>query len=129
MKVYSRWLIVWIANSVLFLLANKYFPANFVLGNAVSTPIAAAIFSGFLLTLSTRFAKQVLQRTKAGKMGRIKMFLVYSAVNAVGIWIIARFSVVSGFGIPAFYFAVYLGLAASLFQWLVRQLFKAVKLL
>lgn len=128
MKSYSRFLAVWILNSALFFFANKFFPTNFVLGNAVLTPIAAAILSGFLLTLFTRFAKQVLKKVKMAEGGRMKKFLIYAAVNFFGIWLLARLSMVTGFGIPAFYFAIYLGVTACFFQWLVRQLFKATNL-
>jgi uncharacterized membrane protein YvlD (DUF360 family) len=57
------------------------------------------------------------------------MFLVYSAVNAFGIWLLGRIAPVSGFGLAAFYYAVYLGIIASVAQWLLRQIFKAATLL
>lgn len=128
MKAYSRFLAVWILNSTLFFFANKFFPTSFVLGNAVLIPIAAAILSGFLLTLFTRFAKQILKKVEMAEGGRMKKFLIYAVVNSFGVWVLARLSMVTGFGIPAFYFAIYLGLALCFGQWLLRQLFKAIKL-
>lgn len=129
MKVYARFLAVWILNFFVFFMANKYFPRFYVLGNAVITPAVAAAVSAFLLTIFTRFAKSLRPAVRLDRAGRIEMFLVYSVVNAFGIWLLAKIAPVTGFGIPAFYFAVYLGIVASLSQWLLRQVFKVVSLL
>lgn len=128
MKVYTRFIGVWFVNFLVFYLANKYFVESYVLGNAVITPIVAATVSGFLLTLFTKFSKSLKSVVKLEKAGRIEMFLIYTLVNAFGIWLLAKISPVSGFGIPAFYLAIYLGFVASTLQWLLRQLFKATSL-
>lgn len=85
----------------------------------------AVILTGFLLTIFLRFAKS-FSKTFSGN--RYKMFGYYFLTNAVGIWILARLSVVTGFGISAFYWAFYLGLATSFGQWITRQAFKKFKL-
>ena len=125
MKSYIKFLIVWAVNSGIIFLANSYYPDSFVLGNAVMTPTMAGILTGFFLTLFTRFTK-TFSRKFSGN--RFRMFGYYFLANSVGIWIIARVSVVTGFGIPAFYWAFYLGVVATFAQWLVRQVFKKFKL-
>ena len=124
MKPYIRFLIVWVVNSGLIFLANSYYPGSFVLGNAVMTPVTAGILTGFFLTLFTLFSKSF---SKKFLENRYKMFGYYFLVNSVGIWLLARLSVITGFGIPAFYRAFYLGFITVTAQWLARQGFKKFK--
>lgn len=128
MKVYIRWVAIWLVNSLLFYLASVVFPGNFVLGNASLTPTWAALVSGFLLTVLCRLSKPLISRFGLKLAGRYKMFVFYWLVNAVAIWLVARFSYLTGFGISAYYWAIGLGFVTNLFQWLTRQLFKAIKL-
>jgi len=125
LKKYLRFLVVWAVNSCIILLANNCYRSNFVLGNAVMTPIMAVILTGFLLTIFLRFAKSFSKKFSGN---RYKMFGYYFMANAVGIWILARLSAITGFGISAFYWAFYLGLGTSLGQWVTRQVFKKFKL-
>jgi hypothetical protein len=129
MKLYLRYIIIWLINSILILLANYFWPTNYVLGNAVIPPVYAALFAGFLLTIFCRAMKPVIKRLIVKERSRYVMFGVYWFVNFAGIWIIARLSFLSGFGISAFYYAIVLGFAANFGQWLGRQLFKTLKML
>jgi len=129
MKIYLRFLIVWLLNSVIIFLANSAFGTNYVLGNAVMTPIVAGIFTGFLLTVLTKSVKPLLAKVGMAKKSRCSMFLTYWIVNSLVIWTLARLSVITGFGISAFYWAFALGLVTSLGQWLIRQVFKKCKLI
>lgn len=129
MKFYLRFILVWAVNSLVILLANSMYSGYFVLGNAVMTPVVAGIFTGFLLTVFTRAVKPLLVRAGIVKKGRGMMFVTYWLVNSVIIWVLARLSVITGFGIPAFYWSFVLGIAASLGQWLLRQGFKSFKLI
>ena len=128
MKFYLRFLIVWLLNSVIIILANRTFGTNYVLGNAVMPPMVAGIFTGFLLTVLTKSFKPLLAKIGIAKKSRGSMFLTYWIINSVVIWALARLSVITGFGISAFYWAFALGLVTSLGQWLVRQGFKKYKL-
>src|SRR3990170_3235475 len=112
MKVYIRYGVVWAINTVLILLANSYFPQNYVLGNAVIPPLYAAIFSGLLLTVFDRAAKPVIKKLIKDERGRYIMFGIYWFTNFVGIWLIARISFLSGFGISKFTYAIILGFVA-----------------
>ena len=129
MKQYVRYLIIWAINAGLILLANSLYPSNFVLGNAVIPPMYAAFFAGFLLMVFDRAAKPIIKRIIVTERSRYIMFGIYWFVNFVGIWLIARVSFLSGFGISAFYFALALGFVACLGQWLGRQFFKIIKFL
>ncbi len=128
MKRYIRYLVIWAINTGVIMLANKYWPSNFVLGNAVIPPVYAAIFAGLLLTIFDKAIKPVVKKLNVKERGRIVMLGIYWLVNFLGIWIIARLSFLSGFGISAFYYGMILALFASLGQWLGRQLFKAIRI-
>jgi hypothetical protein len=121
MKIYIRFLSAWALNSILFLLANNYYPKSYVLGNAVMMPVIAGVVAGFLLTF---FLLVVRGLSTNFKKPRYKAFAYYFLANSVGIWLIARLSVVSGFGIANFKLAFCLGLVATLLQWLLRQVLK-----
>lgn len=127
MKMYLRFLFIWAFNSLMIILAHSYYGGSYVLGNAVMTPTTAGILSGFLLTVFCLGAKPVLKMLIA-KQGRVIMFGGYWLINFIGLWILARLSFVSGFGIAAFYYAFTLGVFTALGQWLLRQAFKVTKL-
>lgn len=129
MKFYLRFLLVWFVNSLVILLANQMYGIYYVLGNAVLTPMMAGIFTAFLLTVLTKSVKPLLVKAGLIKKGKGMMFITYWLVNSIVIWILARLSVITGFGIPAFYWAFVLGFIASFGQWLLRQGFKGFKLI
>jgi uncharacterized membrane protein YvlD (DUF360 family) len=129
MKFYLRFLLVWLLNSLIILFASRLLGNNYVLGNAVMPPFVAGIFTGFLLTILTKSFKPLLVKLGIVKKSRKSMFLAYWIVNSILIWVLARLSVITGFGIPAFYWAFILGFVTSFGQWLVRQGFKKYKLI
>ncbi|MFC1625673.1 hypothetical protein ACFL1Q_01380 [Patescibacteria group bacterium] len=129
MKFYVRFITTWALNTLLILAFVSYYPTSYVLGNAVIPPVSAGIFAGFLLTLFCRLSKPFVKKLSTKAKGRVMMFVFYWLVNSVGIWIIARLSVISGFGIASFYKALILGAVVSLGQWALRQTFKKFKLI
>jgi len=124
--MYIRFLLVWLVNTLIFFFANRFYPTSYVLGNAVMTPTMAAILVGFFLTLILKVAGSFKKKPKGSKY---MMFGYYFLANSVAIWVLARLSVVTGFGIPAFFWAFYLGFFTVIAQWLARQIFKSLKLL
>jgi hypothetical protein len=126
MKQYTRFLIAWGVNTLVILLANAYFPTNYVLGNAMIGKVTAGFLVGFMLTFMMRLAKGIIKKNIDARYLR---FGFYFIANSVSIWLLARFAPIFGFGIPAFYYAFYLGLAACIFQWISRQIFKKLNLI
>lgn len=129
MKFYIRYLSVWALNSALIIAAATYYSSSYVLGNAIIPPVTAGIFTGFLLTVFDRLPQPLFTKFEIKTKGRLVMFIFYWLVNSVGIWIIARLSFLSGFGIVSFFWAFTLGFIVCLGQWALRQLFKSLKLL
>jgi uncharacterized membrane protein YvlD (DUF360 family) len=128
MKAALRFLIFWVINSLLIYAANLAYPANFVLGSFMVSYVGAIVLAGFLLTLFCRISGPLVLKVGLSKpRGRYLMFLFYWGVNFVGIWLIARVAPYTGFGISAFYWALYLGFATNLLQWIVRQPLKVLR--
>jgi uncharacterized membrane protein YvlD (DUF360 family) len=118
----------WVVNTVVLALANSFFPGAFELGNAYLGAPAAAILSGFLLTTLLLLAKGLARSKYFTVKGRVIMFLYYWGAASAGIWIVARIANVSGFGIVRFTWAIGAGFVVSLTNWLVRQVYKGMKL-
>lgn len=119
----------WIVNSVILGLANAFFPANFVLGNAFLNVPVAAVFSGFLLTVLLSMAKGLARTMKHSKNSRIIMFAFYWGAASFGVWIVARIALISGFGISNFAWAIVAGMIVSFANWLMRQAYKGMELI
>lgn len=118
----------WVVNSLVLALANSFFLNTVVLGNAYLGTPAAAVFAGFLITVLLLMAKG-LARTKLFMIkGRLMMFVYYWGAAAAATWLTARIANVSGFGIARFTWAIGIGLAVALSNWLLRQVFKGMKM-
>lgn len=128
-KLFVRFLVLWFINSTLIYLAHVLYPMDFVLGTALFSLPTAVVVAGFLLTLLCKLGKFFTNKLKGKVKGRLGMLVYYWLVNGVAIWLIARFAPYTGFGITRFYWAFVLGFATNLGQWVVRQLFKATKLI
>jgi len=119
----------WVVNTLVVSLANAFFADTVVLGNAYLGAPAAGVFAGFLITALLLMAKG-LARTKGFMIqGRIMMFFYYWGAAGAATWIVARIATVSGFGIARFTWAIGIGFAISFSNWLLRQVFKGMKML
>jgi len=129
LKHYLRFILVWLANSLLIYIASALYPLSFVLGTAFVSVAIAPFIAGLGLTLICKLGKILLAKLGVELKGRYAKFVYYWVINAAGIWSLARFAPYSGLGISAYYWALGLGFATSLFQWLLRQAFKRSNLL
>jgi len=128
-KKYSRFLVVWAANSLVVFLANWLYPTNVVLGTYRINLLFAVVLGGLLITVLSRlariFLKKYVQQYLKGKLG---MFVFYGLINTASIWLIARAAPATGLGISSFFWALVLGFSLSVSQWLTRQGLKTFKL-
>jgi len=118
----------WLLNSILLYLAELILPSYYVLGNFWLSGPAAMLWSGFWMTVVVWVAKPVSLKLNLKLKGRQKMFIFYWLANSVAIWILARLAHLSGLGIAAFYWAIFLGLVANITQWGLWQGLKRAKL-
>ena len=111
-----------IANGLIIYLAAYFYPGAVVLGNASLTSMAALVVTAILLTLIISQVEPLLKLTKVKLKGDLSMAVVYGLVNVVGLWIIARAAIYTGFGISTVSVAVILGIVLNLVQYLVWKL-------
>ena len=127
-KFIIRFITYWTVNALILALANSFFPADFIFGNAYLNLPAAVIFSGFLLTVILWLAKGLAKTLSLTKKGRYFMFAYYWGSASFGVWLVARVAPVSGFGLTRFTWALGCGVAVALTNWLLRQALKGIKL-
>ena len=126
MKKCTPLVLYWFLNSVFIYFASVIAPDNFVLGTYRYSPLAAAVLSGFVLTILVWHTKPLVSTLGLKNLkGRERMFVFYWLVNSLAIWLVARLPSAFGFGISAFYWAFVLGLAIDFAQWVLWQGCKA----
>lgn len=127
-KFATKFVGYWVVNTLVLSLANSFYQGPIELGNAYLGAPSAAVFSGFLLTTLLLLAKGLAKNKMFFIQGRAMMFIYYWAAGSAGTWIVARIANISGFGISRFTWAISIGFAVSLSNWLLRQVFKGLKM-
>ncbi len=128
LRKYVPFLSFWLLNSILLYLAELLFPAYFVLGNFWLSGPAAMFWVGLWISIIVWIAQSLPEKFNVKIDGPLKMFTYYWLVNLAAIWVLARFAQLSGFGITAFYWAIFLGLIANVTQWGLWKGLEAAKL-
>jgi len=111
-----------IANGLIIYLAAYFYPGSVVLGNASLSSMAALTVTAILLTLIISQVEPLLKLAKVRLKGDFAMAIVYGLVNIIGLWIIARTAIYTGFGISTVSVAVILGVVLNLAQYFVWKL-------
>lgn len=111
-----------IANGLIIYLSAYFYPGAIVLGNASLTSMAALVVTAILLTLIISQVEPLLKLTKVKLKGDFSMAVVYGLVNVIGLWIIARAAIYTGFGISTVSVAVILGIVLNLVQYLIWKM-------
>ena len=111
-----------IANELIIYLAAYFYPGSVVLGNASLSSMAALTVTAILLTLIISQVEPLLKLAKVRLKGDFAMAIVYGLVNIIGLWIIARTAIYTGFGISTVSVAVILGVVLNLAQYFVWKL-------
>ena len=122
-------IVLFAVNTVVLYLANLLFPEFVVLGTFSISASWAIFHSMILLALLDTFAIPVVHyiESKRGAMYTPQEWmLAYFFVNAVGLWVIARFADNLGFGIPVWWVAVLLGVAMDWLQGLAMMMLTEV---
>ena len=117
MKKYLPFLSFWLLNSILLYLAELLLPSYYVLGNFWLSGPAAMFWVGFWMTAILWAAQPLAQKLNIKIEGPMRKFAFFWFTNTIAIWTLARFAHLSGLGITAFYWAIFLGLVANVTQW------------
>lgn len=111
-----KFLLLWIANSLLLLIFATLFVNDIVLGNAIITKPMSSVLVGLILTLLISLVPQASKKLDLKmKDGKI-LTSAYFVVDLVSIWIIKRFADITGFGVSNILWVVILAIFAALMQ-------------
>ncbi len=119
----KKYLILWVANSLVVYLAPFIAPGYVVLGNDKVGPLVAASLAGILIvalmTLGMKLASLVTTMRKGSEalMGGILL-----VVNVLSVWITARMAEYTGFGIASFWVAIALAVVVSALELWIWQM-------
>lgn len=112
------YLTYWFINAIIFYILSSLYPSNIVLGTWKFTAVEAAIYSSFWLTVVVWTAWDFIysRQNKIALEGGLITNLYFWAINAMGVWLVARFPGFTGLGISSWPWALVLGGVANVFQ-------------
>lgn len=128
MKRYQKFLVYWVVNSAVLLLANLLMPGSVTIGNNIFAAYQALVFTGFLWSVIIWFVEPVSKDLEIPMKDNTTMMLVYLAVNFATVWFIARFSFITGIGIANYWIDLTIAVAANFFQYTIWQYMDKKKL-
>lgn len=120
-KKFEQFLILWLVNVVLLYAATILFPENYTLGNSIFSDWQAAVFSGFVWNYAIWNLVPMLKEYDLKFEGKNALMLVYLAANFVTLWLIARFSFMTGYGIGSWMYVLGLAVVANFVQFFAWQ--------
>ena len=123
LKKYYGFISFWVLDSLLLYLATLAYPTVYVLGNFRLSVLWAAIVAGFIWTVLVWFSEPIVAIVKLKVPDKMQM-VFYLFANFVALWLVARISPYSGFGVASFVWAFVLALLANFAQWLVMKVVK-----
>lgn len=114
----------WLVNSVIIWAVGQVVPESVVLGNQHVSPIQASFFAGFMLSTVALLVKPTIELLNVKLKEEFHLMGFFLVADIVSVWIITRLALIIGVGVAVFWWAVVLGLATMLGQWVV---FRALK--
>lgn len=108
-----------IANTIVVLLANMFFPQAVVLGHHRLSPLLGAVYAMSFVALigvGVMPVVEYLANQKGTQLTNTHWLILYWVVNAGGVWLVGRFAEIVGMGISSWIVAVILGLVLDLVQ-------------
>jgi len=121
MKRYQKFLVFWIINSLTLYLSNIFFPNALAIGNSILVPYQSIVLSGFIWSAVLWYTEVVLKDMEIPTKSNSSMMLAYFAVNFSTVWLMARFSFITGLGVANFLYVAGIALVANLVQYFAWQ--------
>ena len=115
----NLWATIFLANALLIYVASLLYPAYIVLGNDSLSPWAATVVTSLILTLILAIAYPLVKSMKLKKDKDLISTIFYIAINIVGVWLLARGAIYTGFGITSYLVALVLGAILVLSQYII----------
>ena len=130
MKKIYLFLSMWLVNGVLLLLANWFFPMDFVLGTWRRGVFGSAVVAAALWTIITLLVEPFMKVINFKPKNAGMSMLVYLVVNFVALWVTARMAPLTGFGVSGWLWILILAVVANVVQymnWMVLDKAKLVE--
>jgi hypothetical protein len=108
-----------IGHSAVIYLANSIFPEAVVLGTHFFSPLQSLAYSMVVFTLITVGATPIIEHLAASSKKVLKAMdwiVLYFVINAVALWVVARFAEQLGFGVSSWMVVVALAAVMDLVQ-------------
>ena len=115
----NLWASIFLTNSVLIYIASMLYPAHIVLGNDALSRWAATVVTSLILTLILAISYPLVASMKLKKDKELISNIFYIAINIIGVWLLARGAIYTGFGITSFIVAVVLGAILAISQYFI----------
>jgi uncharacterized membrane protein YvlD (DUF360 family) len=109
----------WLVTSVIFYFLPLLFPGLIATGNVRLTPFLASIISAFLLSLLDASTMPTFNSLKIKLTQEWQWMLIFLFTNILGVWLIARYADLTGFGVANAWIAVGVGIVVNVGQWAV----------
>jgi uncharacterized membrane protein YvlD (DUF360 family) len=119
MKEYQMFIAFWLTNLALILLSNLLLPDKFVLGNSIFSYYQALVFSSFIWDVGNTLTGPILKHMEIPLKGTANKILAYFVANFFILWIIARFSFITGVGIASFVYIALMALVSVFVQYAI----------
>ena len=101
-----KFLVVWVVNSVVLTIVSQALSGAVVLGNAILTRGAAAVFVGLLIAILFYLTPLAVERSTIKIKDERLIAVLNFIVAIVGIWTIKRLAVLTGLGIKNILFVI-----------------------
>ena len=112
-----NFLAIWIINTVTLLILSSIFSKNLVLGNDKIAKPMAGVLNGLLITGILYIVPLILKKVDFKIKNEKGVMAVYFVALIIGIWIIKRFAIISGFGISNILFVVICAAVIAALYW------------
>ncbi len=128
LKKYFSFISTWALNAVLLILANFFYPENFVLGTMRMGSLGASVVAGFVWTAIVFITEPVLKKGGINLGNGAKMILAYLAFNFLGLWVTARMAPLTGFGVTSYLWVFALAAFSNFAQYINLVLLRKAKI-
>jgi hypothetical protein len=104
-----------------------FMPERYALGNDIFTPLQAALFTGFVWNWVLWLIEPAFKDLEIKLDNPMFMMGAYFVVNFASIWLLARFAVLTGFGVFSYVWVFALALVANFVQYAVWTYLRKAK--
>lgn len=127
MLKYKKFLIYWFINAALLYIVRKLFPIHYTFGNSILDPYQAVFITSFAWSFVQWNVKPFFRSLDVEFRCNSAMAVKCLFVNFSIVWMIARYSILSGIGISSSLYVFLLALLANFAQHYAWLRFKSKK--